>query len=52
MKEVKKFATFEAMKTHPSESNLNALSLKKHKDFEKFIEEVRTIKNTKEAKQF
>ncbi len=44
MKAVKKFSSFHDLKSSESKSKKNSLSLKKHKDFEKVIREIRSAK--------
>jgi hypothetical protein len=46
---VKKFATFDELKSYESKSVNEALSLKKHKMFEKFIKELRSFISNKKA---
>jgi hypothetical protein len=44
MKPVKKFTTFEDLKSCESKTTDHSLSLKKHNDFEKVIKDIRSAK--------
>ncbi len=43
MKTVKKFTTFEDLKSYESKTMNNTISLKKHKVFERIIKEIKSL---------
>ena len=49
MKTVKKFTTFDELKSYEGKTVNQTLSLKKHKMFEKFIKELRSFLPNKKA---